>query len=425
LVEVLILCCNYKGVTIRKIYIVGLVFVSKMTCYSHSRLGTYENCPYQYKLRYIDKIRPEIPDTIEAFLGSIVHEALDGLYKDIKFKKEISKANLIKDYNELWERRYSNDILIVKAEKEGVNSENYRKMGEQFISDYYDRMEPFDQLTILGLETTDRMTLPDGNKWHVRIDKLGCDSEGNYFVCDYKTNSRMKDQEEADNDRQLALYSIWVKNKFKDAKSVKLVWHMLAFNKDAVSERSDEELEKLQKEVCDKIKEIESATEFPRNKNALCDYCDYKAMCPSFKHEAELEKIKEVEKFKEDEGVKLVDEFSEIKMKLGELKKQDADFKEKLIAYAKQFDIDVVYGSNKKCSVKESDKIIMPEGEDKEKLVKLLKDKGLWDDFNMLSYAKVNSEVIKGEVDKDVKKMVELEKSFRLSLSKRKDKEDE
>ena len=43
----------------------------------------------------------------------------------------------------------------------------------------------------------------------------------------------------------------------------------------------------------------------------------------------------------------------------------------------------------------------------------------------MLSYAKVNSGVIKGDVDKDIKKMVELEKSFRLNLSKRKDLEEE
>lgn len=27
----------------------------KMTTYSHSRVTTFENCPYQYKLKYIDK----------------------------------------------------------------------------------------------------------------------------------------------------------------------------------------------------------------------------------------------------------------------------------------------------------------------------------------------------------------------------------
>ena len=286
-----------------------------MTNYSHSKISTYENCPYQYKLKYIDKVEVETPTTIEAFMGDMVHQALEFLYKNKKFKKRIAKSTILKFYNLIWEKNFSDDILIVKADKENVNSENYRKMGIKFISDYFDRMRPFEQMTILGLETQDKMILPDGNSWHVRIDKLGCDSDGNYFVCDYKTNSRMKDQEEADEDRQLALYSVWVKDKFKDAKSVKLIWHMLAFNKDAISERTDEQLKKLQNEVCEIIKEIENVNEFPRRQTALCDYCVYKEICPSFKHETELEKINDIKKFKENEGVKLVDEFSEIRTK--------------------------------------------------------------------------------------------------------------
>ena len=358
-------------------------------------------------------------------MGDMVHQTLEHLYKLKAFKKRVALNVLVKFYRDLWEKSYSADILIVKAEKENVTANNYKKMGENFITHYYERMKPFDQLTILGLETQDRMTLPDGNQWHVRIDKLACDDEGNYYVCDYKTNSRMKDQEEADSDRQLALYSIWVKDKFKDVKSVKLIWHMLAFNKDAVSERTDEQLEKLQEEVCEIIKEIENATEFPRKQSGLCDYCVYKEMCPSFKHEVELEKIEDVKKFKENEGVKLVDEFSGIKTKLSEVKKAEEEFKEKLIAFAKQFGVDVVYGSNKKCSVKEFDKIVMPEGENKEKFVQLMKDKGLWDEMSMVCYPRLNSKVVSGEIDEDLKKMVDIVQDFRLSLSKRANTEDE
>ena len=393
-----------------------------MTTYSHSRLSTFENCPYQYKLRYIDKIKVDVPTTIECFMGDLVHQTLEKLYKDKKFMKDDSKEELLKFYKDLWEKEYSDDILIAKADQ-GLTAENYKKMGVKFIENYYDKHKPFDQLTILGLETTDRMTLPDGNQWHVRIDKLACDDDGNYYVCDYKTNARMKDQEEADADRQLALYSIWVKDKFKDAKSVKLVWHMLAFNKDAVSERTDEQLEKLQQDVCDKIKEIESATEFPRNQTGLCNYCVYKGICPSFKHELELEE-KTIEEFKKDDGVRLVDEYSEVKMKLGELKKKDEELKGKLINYVKQFDIDVVYGSNKKCSVKEFDKCLMPE--DKENFIMILKDKGVWETSSMLCSVRLNSHIIKGEVtDKEICDCVERVKDFRFSLSKREDVENE
>jgi putative RecB family exonuclease len=385
-----------------------------MATYSHSRVSTFENCPYQYKLKYIDKIKVDVPNTIEAFMGGVVHEALEDLYKRVKFKKRIAKSSLIKFYRDLWDKEYSDDILIVKK----LDAKNYKKMGEKYLSDYFDRMKPFDQLTILGLETTDRMTLPDGNQWHVRIDKLACDDEGNYYVCDYKTNSRMKDQEEADSDRQLALYSVWVKDKFKDAKSVKLVWHMLAFNKDAVSERSDGQLEKLQQEVVEKIKEIESATEFPRKQSGLCDYCVYKEMCPSFKHEVEL-KEKQVKEFKQDEGVKMVDEFSEIKKLQYDLKKREDTLKGNLIEFAKQKDVDVIYGSNMKASVKEFDKV---EVEDREELIKVLKEKGLYETYSMICSARLNSHLVKGELkDEDIDKLIEIVKDFRISVSKKKE----
>jgi len=351
-------------------------------------------------------------------MGDIVHQSLEYLYKLKKFQKRVAKVSLIKFYRDLWVREFSDDILIVKADKENVGADNYRKIGEKCLSDYYDRMKPFEEMTILGLETKDMMTLPDGNRWHIRIDKLGCDNEGNYFVCDYKTNARMKDQDEVDSDRQLGMYSIWVRDKFKDAKSVKLIWHMLVFNKDAVSERSDKELKKLQDDVCKTIKKMENAKDFPRTPSGLCDYCGYKEICPSFKHEVELEKIEDVKKFKEDEGVRLVDEFSEIRTQLSELKKKDDDFKEKLIAYGKQFGIDAVYGSNKVAKLREFDKIVMPE--DREKFEKLLRDKGLWDDFSMLSYFKINKGVLSGNVSDDVRKSVGVEKGWRISLSGRK-----
>jgi len=389
-----------------------------MATYSHSRISTFETCPYQYKLKYVDRIKVDTPTTIECFMGDLVHQTLEKLYKDKKFKKLVSKATLLKFYKDLWIKEYSDDILVAKADQ-GITSENYRKMGLKYIEDYYNKFKPFDQLTILGLETTDRMTLPDGNQWHVRIDKLACDDEGNYYVCDYKTNARMKDQEEADADRQLALYSIWVKDKFKDAKSVKLVWHMLAFNLDAVSERTDEQLEKLQQDVCDKIKEVESATEFPRKQTGLCNYCVYKSICPSFKHKLKLEK-KTVEEFKEDDGVKLVDEYSEVKTKLSELKDKEDELKGKLIDYAKQFDVDAVFGSNRIAKVKEFEKCLMPE--DKEKFVALIKKEGLWDTYSMLCSARLNSHIIKGELtDKKVCDCIERVKDFRFSLTKRKD----
>jgi putative RecB family exonuclease len=398
-----------------------------MATYSHSKVTCFENCPYQYKLRYIEKADPETAETIEIFMGKRVHETLEKLYKDKYFRKLVSKSTLLKFYKDNWEREYSNDILVVKK-NQGLTAENYKKMGIKFIEDYYDKYKPFDQLTILGLETQDRMTLKDGSQWHVRIDKFACDDKGNYYVCDYKTNASMKDQEEADADRQLAMYSIWVKDKFKDAKSVKLVWHMLAFNKEAISERTDAQLKKLEEETIDLIKKIEKAEkekDFPTKVTALCNYCGFKSQCPSFKHKIELEAKEEVKKFKEDDGVKLVDKFSEVKVKLSELGEKEEELKADLIEFAKQKGIDIVYGSNMKAGIKEFDKLVLPEdNEDRAKFIELLKKLGHYEECSMICYPKLQSKTIKKELHPDVMEKVKLEKDKRISLSKRKDLEE-
>lgn len=231
----------------------------------------------------------------------------------------------------------------------------------------------------------------------------------------------MKNQESADADRQLAMYSIWVKDKFKDAKKVILLWNMLAFNKEVTSERTEEQLNKLHQATVSVIKEIEDCKDFKPNITALCDWCVYKKMCPSFKHEAELEE-KTPEEFKDDDGVKLVDDYSELDYKEKEIKKQKEEIKQKLIGFSVQKEINVVFGSNKKVSVKEYEKVVYPE--DKEEFVKLLKEKGVYDTVSMISYPKLNSMILKEEVDKEVLDKVEKDKDYRISVSKKRKIED-
>ena len=391
-----------------------------MATYSNSRVSTYENCPYQYKLKYIDRVEVDIPTTIEAFMGDMVHQTLEKLYRDKKFQKDVPKETLLKFYKEKWDKEFTKEIKIVKKD---LTAENYKKMGEKFVSDYYDTYKN-DDMTILDIETQDRMTLPDGNQWHVRIDKLGCKGS-TYYVCDYKTNSRMKDQEEADSDRQLAMYSSWVKDKFKDAKKVVLKWHMLAFNKEVTSERTEKQLKELQEDVVSLIKEINQATKagnFPRKQSALCDYCLYKDLCPSFKHESILDKKTE-KQYKKDDGLVLVDKFSQLKQKLKDLNNQQNELEGELINFSKQLGVDVIYGSNSKASLKEYDKILHPEDEkDKEEFLSILKQKGLYDQCSMLCFPKLQSKFLKGDFSSfpNLQNKFTKDKAWRITVSKKK-----
>jgi putative RecB family exonuclease len=392
-----------------------------MTTFSHSKIGTFETCALQYKFHYIDKIKVLSEDTVETFLGSYVHLALEKLYKDLSFENLLSLKELIDYFNKSWLENWNDTIKVNK-----YTPENYRKMGVRFLTDYYNRYKPFDQGKIIGLETTDFLDLGSGYKFHVRIDRLMDMGNGVYEVHDYKTNNSLPKQEKLDSDRQLAMYSLWVKEHFKDFKKVKLVWHFLAFDKELNSSRTASQLEDLRKEVLNLIKKIENAKEFPSNVTRLCDWCLFQGICPEFKHSKDLEE-KPVNEFLKDPGVKLVNSYVKVKKELDEYTKQAEEtlglLKEALIKFCSSHGVTAVVGSDNKISVKEYNSVSLSAKKDREDLNKLLIDAGLWDEFSDLDRYKLikafNEDSLPKEVMKNLDKFIKVSKNYRLSVGKK------
>src|SRR3989338_1648178 len=379
-----------------------------MASYSHSKLGTYLQCKQKYKFQYVDKIKSDY-ESVEAFMGKLVHATLEKLYKDLKFQKKNSKEELLAHFVTSWDSQWHDKIMIVKE----YTADNYKDMGTKFIADYYDHYTPFTSVTTLGLETQDLMPLDNGNQYHVRIDRLACDKEGNYYVCDYKTNSSLKPQEELDEDKQLAMYSLWVKQKYPDAKAVKLVWYFLAFDKEMISERNEMQLAQLKTQTEEIIMDIEACHDFPANVSALCNYCAYKTICPAWKHEIELEE-KTPEQFKDDDGVKMVDEIGVLEEQKKLAEERIFELKEKIISFAQQKGIEMVWGTDKKASVKPYDKIEYPKTQE---FFELLRAKGY--DVFTINYSKLLSKIIKRQVDVEILDQVKTEQGWMVRVSKR------
>lgn len=196
---------------------------------------------------------------------------------------------------------------------------------------------------------------------------------------------------------------------------------MLAFNKEVISERSDEQLRLLQEEVIRKIKEIENAKEFPTKVSKLCDYCEYKTICPAFKHKLEVEAKREASNLKEDEGVSLVNKLSEIKERISSLEEERQKIEKEIMEFAKNKNVNVVFGDKIQANIRSFLKIEIPE-EKKEELIRILKRKGLYEKYSMLSYYKLNSDLINEKIlEDDIKKIIKIVKDYRLTLTKRKD----
>ena len=146
-------------------------FLGFMGLYSNSKLSTFDQCKYKFKLNYIDRVKTGI-QTVEAFMGSLVHDTLEKLYRDLQAKRLNSKDDLLRYFLKKWDEFWKDDIVIVK---EYGNQELYKNMGVEFILNYYDKYYPFNQLDIIGVETNEKLDLVDGNKYYVKIDRLAKD----------------------------------------------------------------------------------------------------------------------------------------------------------------------------------------------------------------------------------------------------------
>jgi len=254
--------------------------------YSISQLDKFEECALQYKFIYVDGIK-RYEESVEAFLGQRFHDTMEWLYKERAFRV-VPLEELLEYYEKDWARKWHAEV---KIKREDRTADDYRLMGRRFIEDYYKRHYSFDEGRVLGLERYIRFPLDDAGKYNCKgiVDRLMLAPDGAFEVHDYKTGSRLPEQKELDEDRQLALYQIGVQKLWPEAKEVRLVWHEVAFDLEMRSSRTPEALEKLKAELAALINRIEAEKEFPLRESALCDWCAYWDLCPAKKRLLELE----------------------------------------------------------------------------------------------------------------------------------------
>jgi putative RecB family exonuclease len=393
----------------------------KSRIYSHSQLSTYEECPLKYKLRYRDKIKRDV-ESVEAFLGSTVHEALKKCYDHVRLTRLATLDELLDSYDNLWQQNWHDGIVITSKD---VTADDYRALGRKMIETYYQRHAPFDQDITIGTEMRIRFSLDDGGRYQFQgvIDRLARTQGGIYHIHDYKTSAYLPSQEDIDNDRQLAFYQIGVQKRWPVVQEVQLIWHYLAFDCLLVSQRSQEKIAELAEETIRLIDELEATEEFLPKESDYCKWCEYPDLCPTRKHLYTVEALPANEYLSEP-GVVLVNRYAELKEKAGEIDEEMAKVKDALINYARQEGVTVLKGSRYKVRVKFGEKLGFPrKGEpDRENLDDTIIQAGKWPEVSQLDTTALTRIVEKGLWDKEligqVMKYGRIEEASAVYLSK-------
>jgi RecB family exonuclease len=148
---------------------------------------------------------------------------------------------------------------------------------------YHRRFHPFTESATLELEEKFLFPLSEGREIRGIIDRLAKAGDGSLEIHDYKTSRRFPTPSQAGSDTQLALYELALRHRWPGTQRITLIWHYLAFDKDISIAKTLRQLETVKQNTLGLIKRIESTSTFPTQVTPLCDWCEYKEICPAMK----------------------------------------------------------------------------------------------------------------------------------------------
>lgn len=394
-----------------------------MASYSPSKLAQYMQCPLKYRFQYVDGIKKE-EEGIEAFVGSRVHETLERMLTlKTDFDREPSYELAEELFRKAWDEKYHPAVVIRESD---VTPDDYKRRGLMMLRNYFE-IEPLHDFGEL-LDLEQRLNFHVGeHSINGIVDRLQRDG-GKLHVIDYKTSKGQMSQAQADEDRQLALYELGLRQLYPDIEEIELHWYMLAHREVVTSIRDAEARRRLEDQISYLIEEIESALDFRPKESTLCGWCDYSAECAA---EKEQRTLKPDETASPPSPRDLADEYAELTEKqkdlngeVNKIKKRLEELKPLLGAVCREEGAWSVEGNECILDVAEkSDYYMPPKGSQQRRLLEeVVRDCGLWEelsDINKTLIANALSERRFGSSHHAVAGALEQREQFNIKIRRK------
>jgi putative RecB family exonuclease len=244
---------------------------------SPSKVSSFTEFALAFRFSAIDRL-PE-PPSLAATRGTLVHAALERLFLLDGPARTLPAAldcldaahASLRDHPEL-------TGLELDAEAEAAFLAEARTLVERYF-----RLEDPTAITPIGLELLLEVEL-DGVRLRGIIDRLELDADGRLVVTDYKTGRAPGEQHEQRRLAGVAFYSLLCERLFGERPArVQLLY--LADPVAIIATPTDRSTRGVERRLAAVWAAVERACEredFRPNPSRLCEWCAFKAYCPSF-----------------------------------------------------------------------------------------------------------------------------------------------
>lgn len=224
--------------------------------YSPSKLKTYEQCAFQYKCKYIDKITGVQPVSYDINFGLMIHKMA-----------------------EIYNGTNKQDLLPIAKEFE-LNAE-YKKFVLPTIKNFFGFFEANKQYEY---ETEKEYELKTSDYWLFGIIDRIMTRTKDFVVVDYKTAAYPN---RTRHEFQMKFYSLMVSKILEiEPQNIKTLIYFPRPNAEEKFAFSNGEINLFEKEIITTIKTIEDTTEYKACSGFHCKWCLFKnSHCPIYKVE--------------------------------------------------------------------------------------------------------------------------------------------
>ncbi|MCS7151671.1 MAG: diguanylate cyclase [Endomicrobia bacterium] len=250
--------------------------------FSAAALLSYLQCPYKFKLLYIDRVGALYKKTKPyQAVGDTIHKVLAEFFKIRNLEERtVDKLLYMLDYFWISEGYTSKEQEAEFKHNAAFWLRNFYANNDMKVTPLY--VEEFFRVGLEDFYLTGKID---------RIDDVGDGVE----IIDYKTGGYIPTENEFATDLQMDIYALCCWEKYKlFPKIVSQIF--LQYNQKISVSKTPDNLKETKKKIIDIVREIYENKEFLPVRNNLCPYCDFLTICPEVGMGVKVVKQKELEK---------------------------------------------------------------------------------------------------------------------------------
>ena len=349
---------------------------------SYSSINTYETCPQKFRFQYEDRL-PTSPSPALAF-GDSLHQALHRFHS-----RPVPVAPSADELQEMLESVWVRDGFSDPSEER-----MYLDHGRQVLAQYH-RENASTYRIPAALEF--RFTIDiEGVQLAGVIDRMDRIPGGGYEIIDYKTNRRLPPQERIDRDLQLSIYAVAAKEVWGIEPERLTLYYLLPGQRMSTT-RTAADAEDLRRRIGTVAERIGAGMFEPRE-NPLCDWCEFQALCPIFRHREERRNGDPAPRMTE-----VVDEWIGLKRDGRRVYQRIDELAGLINAFCDEHNYRRLFGTDGAAIDRRPQHVTAP---DEAKLRSVLEPLGLWERVLSVDPAKVNALIESRTLPPDVEDRV-------------------